>query len=128
MWIKSLIGVSVVFVGIAIVSISTNIDNKEKAVTLTPSISENEPGAVMSFEDKLLTVLNLSEYKDIGIDAGMTQFSQDDFLVLLDIGLEQGYQPGAAFSLVVEVLADQPDLLNKTLQKLQAHNISYVYS
>jgi hypothetical protein len=89
---------------------------------------DNEQATVMSFEDKLLAVLELNAYQGTDVNVGMTQFSQDDFLVLLDVGLEQGYQPGAAFSPILAVLADQPELLNKTLQKLQTHNISYVYS
>jgi len=87
-----------------------------------------EAGAVMTFEDKLLAVLELSNYHGIGENAGMTQLAQDDFLNLLDIGLEQGYQPSASFAPVLAVVASQPDLLAKTLQKLQTYNISYVHS
>lgn len=87
-----------------------------------------EAGAVMTFEDKLLAVLELSNYQEIGENTGMTQLAQEDFLTLLDIGLEQGYQPGAPFASVLKVVAGQPELLDKTLQKLQAYNISYVHS
>src|SRR5947209_2007625 len=107
MLIRNLVSLSFVFAGIAIGSVVN-------------AGSENESATVMTFEDKLLAVLELSDHQD--------QFSQDDFLLLLDSGLELGYQPGSAFAPVLEVLADQPGLLNETLQKLQVYNISYVYS
>jgi hypothetical protein len=71
--------------------------------------------SVMSLEDKLLSMVTMVKYSGRG---GLVELSQQDFLMLLDSALQTGYKPGPA---LLKALADQPDLLKKTQQRVKAH-------
>lgn len=70
---------------------------------------------VMGWEDKLISMVTLVQY---GGKGGLIGFSQEDYLMLLDTALQQGYKPSPA---LLKALADQPELLTKTQQRAKVH-------
>ena len=70
---------------------------------------------VMTMEDKLISMATMVKYSGRG---GLIEFSQGDYLTLLDIALQEGYTPGPA---LLKELADQPDLLLETQSRVEAH-------
>jgi len=69
---------------------------------------------VMTIEDKLIATATMVKYSGQG---GLIALEPGEYLMLLDVALQQGYKPSPA---LLQALDDQPGLLQKTQERAAA--------